>query len=155
MKNNAAFAERFLQLNYDLVSGGTDNHLLLVDLRSKGVDGARVERVLELVNIAANKNTVPGDKSALIPGGLRIGTPAMTSRGLMEQDFVKVADFIDRAVQITLEEKKKVDGKKLTDFKNHIGDGTAISSITDLRKGVIDFASKFPTVGFWESEMKF
>ncbi|ORE03331.1 glycine hydroxymethyltransferase [Rhizopus microsporus var. microsporus] len=155
LKNNAAFAERFLQLNYDLVSGGTDNHLLLVDLRSKGVDGARVERVLELVNIAANKNTVPGDKSALIPGGLRIGTPAMTSRGLMEQDFVKVADFIDRAVQITLEEKKKVDGKKLTDFKNHIGDGTAISSIIDLRKGVIDFASEFPTVGFWESEMKF
>lgn len=155
LKNNAAFAERFLQLNYDLVSGGTDNHLLLVDLKSKGVDGARVERVLELVNIAANKNTVPGDKSALIPGGLRIGTPAMTSRGLKEDDFIKIADFIDRAVEITVEEKKKVDGKKLSDFKTHVGDGSSIQSIQHLRDNVSQFASAFPTVGFWESEMKY
>ncbi|EIE82694.1 hypothetical protein G6F46_002157 [Rhizopus delemar] len=155
LKNNAAFAERFLQLNYDLVSGGTDNHLLLVDLKSKGVDGARVERVLELVNIAANKNTVPGDKSALIPGGLRIGTPAMTSRGLKEDDFVKIADFIDRAVEITVEEKKKVDGKKLSDFKTHVNDGSSIQSIQHLRANVSQFASAFPTVGFWESEMKY
>ena len=56
------------------VSGGTDNHLVLVDLRPKGIDGARAERVLELVSITANKNTCPGDKSALTPGGLRLGT---------------------------------------------------------------------------------
>lgn len=155
MKNNSAFADRFNALDYNLVSGGTDNHLLLVDLKSKGVDGARVERVLELVNIASNKNTVPGDKSALIPGGLRIGTPAMTSRGFKEADFVKIADFIDRAVKITQEEKGKANGKKLADFKDHIGDGSAISSIQDLKKEVSDFASTFPTVGFWESEMKY
>lgn len=155
LKNNSAFADRFNELTYNLVSGGTDNHLLLVDLKSKGVDGARVERVLELVNIASNKNTVPGDKSALIPGGLRIGTPAMTSRGLKEQDFVKIADFIDRAVKITQEEKSKATGKKLIDFKNHIGDGTSIASIQNLKKEVSDFASTFPTVGFWESEMKY
>ncbi|KAG1445182.1 hypothetical protein G6F56_010003 [Rhizopus delemar] len=154
LKNNAAFAERFLQLNYDLVSGGTDNHLLLVDLRSKGIDGARVERVLELVNIAANKNTVPGDKSALIPGGLRVGSPAMTSRGLKQDDFIKVADFIDRAVKITLEEKAKVQGKKLLDFKNHVGDGN-IASLQELKSDVTQFATAFPTVGFWESEMKY
>ncbi|KAK4510325.1 uncharacterized protein ATC70_004755 [Mucor velutinosus] len=155
LKNNAAFADRLNALKYDLVSGGTDNHLLLVDLKSKGVDGARVERVLELVNISSNKNTVPGDKSALIPGGLRIGTPAMTSRGFKESDFVKIADFIDRAVKITQEEKGKAGGKKLADFKNHIGDGSAISSIQELKKEVSDFASTFPTVGFWESEMKY
>lgn len=155
MKNNSAFADRFNALDYNLVSGGTDNHLLLVDLKSKGVDGARVERILELVNIASNKNTVPGDKSALIPGGLRIGTPAMTSRGFKEADFVKIADFIDRAVKITQEEKGKASGKKLADFKDHIGDGSAISSIQDLKKEVSDFASTFPTVGFWESEMKY
>ncbi|KAI8358563.1 serine hydroxymethyltransferase-domain-containing protein [Blakeslea trispora] len=155
LKNNAAFADRFNQLKYDLVSGGTDNHLLLVDLNSKGIDGARVERVLELVNIAANKNTVPGDKSALIPGGVRIGTPAMTSRGFKEDDFVKVADFIDRAVKIAQEEKSKVDGKKLIDFKRHIGDGLSIESIQSLKKEVSQFASGFPTVGFWESEMKY
>lgn len=55
------------------ISGGTDNHLVLVDLRPKGIDGARAERVLELVSITANKNTCPGDKSALTPGGLRLG----------------------------------------------------------------------------------
>ena len=75
---------------------GTENHLVLADLRPKGVDGSRVERVLELAHIAANKNTVPGDKSALVPGGLRMGAPALTSRGFTEADFDKVADFVDR-----------------------------------------------------------
>ena len=72
------------------MSGGTDNHILLLDLRPKGVDGSRVERVLELAHIAANKNTVPGDVSAMVPGGLRIGTPALTSRGFVEKDFEAV-----------------------------------------------------------------
>ena len=69
---------------------------MLVDLRSKGIDGSRVERVLELAHIAANKNTVPGDKSALVPGGLRMGAPALTSRGFTEEDFKQVARFVDR-----------------------------------------------------------
>ena len=67
-----------------------------MDLRPKGVDGSRVERVLELAHVAANKNTVPGDKSALVPGGLRMGAPALTSRGFTEADFEKVAEFVDR-----------------------------------------------------------
>ena len=70
-----------------------------------------MERVLELANIAANKNTVPGDKSAFIPGGLRVGTPAMTTRGLNESDFEKVAEFIDRGVKLTIDINKKVTGK--------------------------------------------
>lgn len=80
-------AEALLKKNYTLVSGGTDNHLVLLDLRSKGLDGARMESVLELSNIYVNKNTVPGDKSALIPSGLRLGTPALTIRGLVEKDI--------------------------------------------------------------------
>ncbi len=60
------------------------------------MDGSRVERVLELAHIAANKNTVPGDVSALVPGGVRMGTPALTSRGFVESDFEKVAEFVDR-----------------------------------------------------------
>ncbi|KAI9497676.1 serine hydroxymethyltransferase [Zychaea mexicana] len=154
LSNNKSFAKSFLDLGYDLVSGGTDNHLLLVNLKPKKIDGARVERILELVNVAANKNTVPGDKSALIPGGLRIGTPAMTSRGLKEQDFDKIASFIDRAVKIAIEEKGKVEGKKLADFKKHIGDGKHIQAVQDLKNDVVAFASEFPTVGFHESEMK-
>ncbi|KAI8369504.1 serine hydroxymethyltransferase-domain-containing protein [Radiomyces spectabilis] len=155
LENNKAFAQAFLDLKYELVSGGTDNHLLLVNLKPKGVDGARVERILELVNIAANKNTVPGDKSALIPGGLRIGTPAMTSRGLDANDFKKVAHFIDRAVQIALEENSKVSGSKLADFKKHIGDGSQLESVQKLKSEVTEFAKSFPTVGFYEEEMKF
>lgn len=75
---------------------GTDNHIVLVDLRPKGIDGSRVERVLELAHIACNKNTVPGDKSALVPGGVRLGSPALTSRGFVEADFDKVAEFVER-----------------------------------------------------------
>ena len=78
------------------LTGGTDNHLIWVDLRPMQIDAHRAESVLELMGIALNKNTCPGDKSALRPGGLRIGAPALTSRNLKEADFVKVADFIDQ-----------------------------------------------------------
>jgi len=79
-----------------LLLGGTDNHLMLVDLRPMKTDGAKVEKVLEEISIAVNKNTCPGDKSALRPSGLRLGTPALTSRGLTELHMEKVADFIYR-----------------------------------------------------------
>jgi glycine hydroxymethyltransferase len=89
--NNQAFGKAMVDRGYNLVSGGTDNHLLLIDLKPAGIDGARVEAVLERANVALNKNTVPGDKSALIPGGIRVGTPALTSRGLDEEHFDQVA----------------------------------------------------------------
>lgn len=72
---------------YNLVSDGTDNHLVLLNLKSQGIDGARVDRILEHVSVTCNKNTVPGDKSAVTPSGIRFGTPAMTSRGADEDDF--------------------------------------------------------------------
>ncbi|ORX49147.1 glycine hydroxymethyltransferase [Hesseltinella vesiculosa] len=141
LKNNQAFAQAFLQRKYDLVSGGTDNHLLLVNLRPKGIDGARVERVLELVNIASNKNTVPGDVSALRPSGLRIGTPAMTSRGLKEQDFDQIVTYIDRAVNIALDIQGSLGSKLLKDFKAAC-DGN--KDIAALKKEVAAFSSQFP-----------
>lgn len=67
-----------------------------VDLRPIGINGSRAEKVLEDISIACNKNTVPGDKSALNPGGVRLGTPALTTRGLVESDMVKVAEFIHK-----------------------------------------------------------
>lgn len=88
-------------LGYNLVSGGTDNHLILIDLRDRGIDGARLERILDLVSLTSNKNTVPGDRSALKPGGLRIGSPAMTTRGMQQEDFARIADITHRAVDIT------------------------------------------------------
>ncbi|KAF0449816.1 glycine hydroxymethyltransferase [Gigaspora margarita] len=156
IKNSLAFAEAFKKRGYDLVSGGTDTHLILMDLKSKGVDGARVERVLELANIAANKNTVPGDKSAFIPGGLRVGTPAMTTRGFKESDFEQVAEFIHQGVQITIDIRKKVSGTKLKDFKDYVGeDGSSEPSINELKKNVVNFVKEFPTIGFDENEMKY
>jgi glycine hydroxymethyltransferase len=87
LANASAFAAALQRGGFTLVSGGTDNHLVLVDLRAQGMDGARVERVCELAGLSVNKNTVPGDKSALVPSGIRMGTPALSSRGLDEADF--------------------------------------------------------------------
>lgn len=103
LKNAKRFEVVLKKMGYRLTTDGTDTHLALVDLRDKKIDGSRVERVLELVNIAANKNTVPGDKSALIPGGLRVGSPAMTTRGLVEKDFDKICEFLDRAIKMAVE----------------------------------------------------
>ncbi|KDO36562.1 hypothetical protein CISIN_1g032233mg [Citrus sinensis] len=97
-------------MGYELVSGGTENHLVLVNLKNKGIDGSRVEKVLEAVHIAANKNTVPGDVSAMVPGGIRMGTPALTSRGFVEEDFAKVAYFFDAAVKLTVKIKSETQG---------------------------------------------
>ncbi|EER02255.1 serine hydroxymethyltransferase, putative [Perkinsus marinus ATCC 50983] len=101
--NAAALAGEMQKLGFKLVSDGTDNHLMLVDLKNKGVNGSKVEKVCELASITLNKNTVPGDKSAMNPSGLRIGSPAMTSRGCTEDDFRRVAQFLNRAVDIALE----------------------------------------------------
>lgn len=81
LKNAKAGAESLLKKNFTLVSGGTDNHLFSVDMRSKNLDGGRMEALMNHLSISINKNTVPGDKSALIPSGIRIGAPAMTTRG--------------------------------------------------------------------------
>ncbi len=157
LKNSASLAKRLNELGYNLVSGGTDNHLVLVDLKSsRGIDGARVERILELACIASNKNTIPGDTSALTPGGIRMGTPALTSRGFMEADFEKVADFFDRAVAIAQKLKKTEQGKKLKGFREMCAVGPSCDpDLEILRSEVMEFACTFPTVGFDEDSMAF
>jgi len=147
LSNCQALAGALQAKGYELVSGGTSNHLVLVDLRPKGVDGARVERVLELAHIAANKNTVPGDKSALVPGGLRMGTPALTTRGFAEKDFEMVAAFVDRAVGIAQEVAKAAPGKKLKDFNAQLQSAPP-AAIAALKADVEAYAAAFPTVGF-------
>ncbi|XP_017391664.1 serine hydroxymethyltransferase, mitochondrial isoform X5 [Cebus imitator] len=149
LKNARAMADALLQRGYSLVSGGTDNHLVLVDLRPKGLDGARAERVLELVSITANKNTCPGDRSAITPGGLRLGAPALTSRQFREDDFRRVVDFIDEGVSIGLDVKSKT--AKLQDFKSFLlKDSETIQRLADLRQRVEQFARAFPMPGFDE-----
>jgi len=103
---------------------------------------------MELANLAANKNTIPGDVSAMTPGGIRMGAPALTSRGFTEEDFVQVAKFFDRSVKIAVDIKKKTGGK-VKDFKAALENGPdSFPDLVALRKEVIAFSSKFPTIGF-------
>ena len=149
LKNSAAMAKALMSKGYTLVSGGTENHLVLVDLRDKDVDGARVERVLELVDINCNKNTVPGDKSALQPHGLRVGAPAMTTRGLVESDFEKIVEFVDRGIKITQSLKKGNPTHKLKDFKELVVSNPP-AELAALKAEVQEWAAKFPVPGqFW------
>ncbi|PSQ96373.1 MAG: serine hydroxymethyltransferase [Bacteroidetes bacterium SW_9_63_38] len=98
--NAQAMGAEFKKRGYDLVSGGTDNHLILIDLRNKGLTGKTAEAVLENAGITANKNMVPfDDKSPFVTSGIRLGTPAMTTRGFGTDEFAHVADLIDRVLQ--------------------------------------------------------
>ena len=99
-KNARALAEAFLEMGYNLVSGGTDNHLILIDLRNKGITGHDAEEALDRASITVNKNMVPfDDQSPSVTSGIRIGSPAMTTRGLREEDFRHIASLIDRVLQ--------------------------------------------------------
>ena len=138
------------------MSGGTDNHLILVDLKPKGVDGARVEKVLDLAHITLNKNSVPGDKSAVVPGGMRVGTPALTTRGFVEADVEKVADMVFKGIEIA-KKLKETHGPKLKDFREALADAPRgkFPEIDALKDEVEAFASTFPTVGFDKKDGKY
>ncbi|KAK4426520.1 Serine hydroxymethyltransferase, mitochondrial [Sesamum alatum] len=153
LSNCSKFAQTLSEKGYELVSGGTENHLVLVNLKNKGIDGSRVEKVLEAVHIAANKNTVPGDVSAMVPGGIRMGTPALTSRGFVEEDFVKVAEFFDAAVKLAVKIKADTKGTKLKDFLTTMP--SFQSEIAKLRHDVEEYAKQFPTIGFEKETMKY
>lgn len=150
VSNAKAFGDELLKRGFELVSGGTDNHLLLLNLSNMGIDGARLEAILEKINIAANKNTIPGDKSALFPSGLRVGTPAMTTRGFQEQDFKKVAEYIDNAVKlsIALKSQESADAKdvrsKLNSFKQLCDQSEPVQK---LAEEVSSWVGTFPVPG--------
>ncbi len=99
IKNAAAMAEKFVDLGYNIVSGGTKNHLMLLDLRNKNVTGKVAENLLHPAGITVNKNMVPfDDKSPFVTSGIRIGTPAMTTRGMNEADSQLIAELIDKVI---------------------------------------------------------
>jgi glycine hydroxymethyltransferase len=113
--NADAMAKAFVDLDYKIISGGTDNHLMLIDLRNKNISGKAAENALIKADITINKNMVPfDDKSPFVTSGIRIGTPAITSRNLFESDMAKVVSFIDKVLMnadndsVILEVKKQV-----------------------------------------------
>jgi glycine hydroxymethyltransferase len=98
-KNAKAMAAAFVKRDYHLISGGTDNHMMLIDLRNKGISGKDAEIALGKAEITVNKNMVPfDDKSPFVTSGIRVGTPAITTRGLVESDMETIVDLIDRAL---------------------------------------------------------
>lgn len=158
IKNAQCMAKRFMDKGYKVVSGGTDNHLLLIDFRSHKINGARIDLVLEKISIAGNKNTCPGDKSALNPSGMRFGTPALTSRNFKEKDFEQVVDYIIEAVEIAKDIKNSLASALLKDFKAKLDsyDLDAETKTADdfhtrlasLRDRVEDFAEAYPMPGY-------
>lgn len=122
-KNASKLADELTKRGFNLVTGGTDNHLMVVDLNNKDLSGKQGEKALGLAGITVNKNTVPFDpRSPYDPSGIRLGTPALTTRGMKEKEMEQVAEWIDQAIKNASDEKK----------------------LGNLHKEITDFALKFP-----------
>lgn len=148
IKNAQRLCKGLMSRGYTIATGGTEVHLILVDLRSAGLTGAPGERILELCSIACNKNTVPGDKSALHPSGIRLGTPALTTRGMKETDIDRVVDYIDKALKLA-QEITKVSGPKVADFNKTIEESADFKNkIKNLKEEIENYSRTFPLPGF-------
>eukprot|EP00927_Polykrikos_kofoidii_P006679 TRINITY_DN126_c0_g1_i3.p1 TRINITY_DN126_c0_g1~~TRINITY_DN126_c0_g1_i3.p1 ORF type:complete len:834 (+),score=151.68 TRINITY_DN126_c0_g1_i3:63-2504(+) len=137
--NAKALADAMKAKGHKLASDGTDNHLVLWDVRPHGLTGSKIEKACEAASISLNRNAVHGDLSALSPGGVRIGAPAMTTRGCTSAHFEKIAEFLDRVckISLTIQQEK---GKKLKDFEVGLLESKEIIS---LRSEVEAFAVVF------------
>jgi len=123
VKNAKTLANTLMNKGFKIISGGTDNHLMLVDVKSVGITGKEAETVLESINITCNKNTIPNEtESPMVTSGIRLGTPAMTTRGLKEKDFEKIGDIISMAL-------KNKDNKKI---------------LNSLKKSVKNIVKEYP-----------
>jgi len=143
-KNAKALGEALIAKGYSLVTGGTDNHLVLWDLRPQGLTGSKIEKACDIASITVNKNAVYGDTNAISPGGVRLGTAALTSRGLKEKDFEQIASFMDRVVKTALVVQEK-SGKKINDFVQALEKNEELQV---LKKEVETFAQAFPMPGY-------
>ena len=115
VKNAKVLSDTLKSEGFRIVSGGTDNHLMLVDVKSIGLTGKEAEKILDAINITCNKNTIPNEtESPMVTSGIRLGTPAMTTRGFNESDFKEVALIISEAL------KNKNDKNKMKELKNRV-----------------------------------
>lgn len=148
IKNAQVMADQLQGYGYKIVTGGTDNHLVLWDLRELPgggkISGGKYEAICDAVHITCNKNTVHGDKSALNPGGVRLGSPALTSRGFKEKDFETVCAFLHEACELGDAMQKEMfeatGSKKVVDFKKALVDDERVAA---LRGRVQEFSKKF------------
>ena len=140
--NSQAMASELQRLGYTLVCDGTDNHIVMWNLAPKNITGSKMEKLFEMAEISVNKNTVPGDKSALNPSGIRLGSAAMTTRGLGEEDFKEVARLLHRGVEIGRSVQKPK--MKVADFVAALKDH---NDLKQLEHDVEALATKFPFPG--------
>jgi glycine hydroxymethyltransferase len=140
---NAKFlADYLIDMNYNVITGGTDNHIVLIDLKNKSITGSRFEKVAEMCNVSVNKNTIATDKSAFNPSGIRLGTAAMTTRGFLEGDIKFIADIIDTITQLTYKIQERCLTNKLDEFIHKTND--FIDEINVIKNTVSNYCSKFP-----------
>lgn len=147
VKNAKALAEELSRLDFDLISGGTDNHLILIDLRNKGVNGTIAAYALEVANIVINKNGVPFDtEPPFYPSGIRLGTPAITTRGMMGKEMVKIANWIDQVIDEVKDEKLPTEKEKRSDFvKAFRTRADKNKKLLQIASEVKSFTKNFPT----------
>ena len=143
-ENAVAIADTLKSFGYKLVTEGTVNHLVLWDLRTVGLTGSKMEKMCDAVNITLNKNAVHGDVSAFTPGGVRVGTSAITSRSLKQEDAKQVAVLLHEACQLALKIQSST-GKLMKDFVAALETNDEVKA---LRQKVTTFAISFPMPGF-------
>lgn len=149
IKNAKALASELIKDNFNLISGGTDNHLLLIDLSNKKVNGAVAALALEVVGIVTNKNAVPNDPMPpFYPSGIRLGTPALTSRGMKEKEMVKIAGWIRQTLEEIQGHNLPKEQNERKDFiKNYKKEINKNKNLQRIRKEVEKYAGKFPVPG--------
>lgn len=140
IENARALSEELMRLGVPIVTNGTDSHMMLVSLLPFDLTGSKMEKLLEFANITVNKNTIPGDKSALSPKGIRLGTPALTTRGLKGKEFKEIAHFIYEGIMIAKEIQKEK-GKKLSAF---ISGFNECNRLKELKEKVRNFIKNYP-----------
>ncbi len=130
--NASTLAGALTERDYQIVSGGTDNHLMLIDVTNKGISGKQAAQALDLAGLETNYNTIPDDpRKPFDPSGLRLGTPATTSRGMTETEMVQIAEWIDRVV------------------RDHENDAV----LSEVREEVVALCDRFPAPGLPGSEV--
>ena len=140
--NSRKLAEHLIKFGFNVLTGGTDNHIILINLKNKGISGNKVEKLCELINISVNKNSVKDDKSALSPNGIRIGTPSITTRGMKEKDMIVIAGFIDTIVNLGIK-IQKISGTKINDFNNILKKEENMKIINEIKNEVKIFVNQF------------
>ena len=150
-RNAKALAQALVEKGYTIRTGGTDNHLILWDLRPQKINGNKMQLLCDLAGMTLNKNAIFGDTNAIVPGGVRLGSPALTTRGLKEHHFAQVAQFLDEAVKLG----QRIQDKSGPLIKNFSALAEQDQDLKDLCARVEAFAMQFGIPGWDVDKMKY